>query len=342
MRFSEIMGHQSAIERLQKAIGSGNIPSMLFAGEPGIGKLTVAFTFAQTLLCLDRLATDGWAEPCGVCLACKKFVHKNHHDFRLIEPLEDDKGKKAHFIKIEQIRKMQEGLIFAPMEGQKKVVIVHPFDRLNMESANGLLKTLEEPPGDVVLILVGENTTMLPGTLLSRCVKIPFHPLSFSQIETFLTAKKQYSVQEARLVTAMAGGRLASCLRMDVETAKKREEQMHALVAEDTLLHYDRLFETVNAHARDEEAMEAALHYLLAWFRDVLVAQATTSPLDASWFVYGWRLSEIKTWAGRMDAQEVGAFMAQMQAIQQAQVRNINRVLSLETLLMKLRDKIFP
>ncbi|HEY5599688.1 MAG TPA: DNA polymerase III subunit delta' C-terminal domain-containing protein, partial [Candidatus Manganitrophaceae bacterium] len=119
------------------------------------------------------------------------------------------------------------------------------------------------------------------------------------------------------------------------------EAGLYTLVSEKTLGCYEALFEAATNFSRDPETMEKSLHYLSAWFRDVLVLQSVPDPsqMDSSWLVYSWRRSEIEKWAARVHPHEVGAFLADIQEIHQAQARNINRTLALETLLMRLRDK---
>lgn len=342
--FRDIIGHHRSIEILQSFLQKDEIPqALLFMGEEGIGKKTVAETFANALLCQNRILSDPggeeagrpWIEPCGECLSCRKIADKNHPDFSRIEP-------EGTGIKIEQIREMQERIIFKPLDGPWRIILIDPADKLNAAAANGLLKVLEEPPSHAVLILISGKPFSLPQTVLSRCQKISFYPLSLSHIETVLMEKKGWAVSDARLVTALTGGKLGEAMSLEIETAREMEGGLHALVSEKTLANYESLFDAATTFSRDVEVMEKGLHYLAAWFRDVLVLQSVADPsqLDASWLVLSWRHDEIKQWAGRMNMHEVGKFLADLQEIQQAQIRNINKQLALETLLMQLRDKL--
>jgi DNA polymerase-3 subunit delta' len=339
--FRDVIGHLRSIEILQSFLEKDEIPqSLLFMGEEGIGKKRVAETFAMAVLCLNRTPADPardrhFIEPCGGCLSCRKMADKNHPDFTMIEP-------EGTAIKIDQIREMQERVIFKPMDGPRRMILIDPADKLNAAAANGLLKLLEEPPPHAVLILISGKPFSLPDTVLSRCQKVSFYPLSLSHIEAVLMEKKGWGVGEARLVTALTGGKLGEAVALEIETAREMEAGLHALISEKTLAHYEQLFETATTFSRDAEVMEKGLYYLSAWFRDVLVLQSVADPsqLDASWLVLSWRQDEIRQWAARMNMHEVGKFLADLQEIQQAQVRNINRQLALETLLMQLRDKL--
>ena len=339
--FRDVIGHLRSIEILQSFLEKDEIPqALLFMGDEGIGKKRVAETFANAVLCMNRTPADPdrdrpFIEPCGSCLSCRKMADKNHPDFMVIEP-------EGTAIKIDQIREMQERVIFKPMDGPRRMILIDPADKLNAAAANGLLKLLEEPPPHAVLILISGKPFSLPETVLSRCQKISFYPLSLSHVEAVLMEKRGWDIAEARLVTALTGGKLGEAVSLEIETAREIEAGLHALVGEKTLAHYETLFETATTFSRDAEVMEKGLYYLAAWFRDVLVLQSVADPsqLDPSWLVLSWRHEEIRQWAARMNMHEVGKFLADLQEIQQAQIRNINRQLALETLLMQLRDKL--
>lgn len=338
--FRDIIGHPRALDILQSMLLSEEVPhALLFMGEAGIGKRTVALIFAQTLLCHERQIpegeSEGWIEPCNRCLSCQKLADQNHPDLTIIEP-------EGSTIKIEQIRALQDRIIFKPLDGPKRIILIDPADKMNAAAANGLLKTLEEPPAHANLILITSKPFSLPETILSRCQKISFYPLSLSQVETLLAERKGWSTQEARLIASLTGGDLGEALSLEIENAREIETGLYRLVSEKTLGDYEALFDAATTYSRDEEIMAKSLHYLAAWFRDVLVLQSVPNPevLDPSWLVYSWRHEEIKRWAMRMNTHEVGTFLADIQEIHEAQVRNINRQLALETLLMQLRDKL--
>lgn len=338
--FRDIIGHPRALDILQSMLLSGEVPhALLFMGESGIGKRTVALTFAQALLCHDRSipeeGSEGSIEPCNRCLSCQKLAGQNHPDFMILEP-------EGSTIKVEQIRALQDQIIYKPIDGPKRVILIDPADKMNAAAANSLLKTLEEPPAHAILILITSKPFSLPETILSRCQKISFYPLSLSQVETLLVERKGWSTHEARLVASLTGGDLGEALSLEIDSAREMESGLYSLVSEKTLSDYEVLFDVATAYSRDEEAMAKSLHYLAAWFRDVLVLQSVPDPsaLDPSWLVYSWRHEEIRRWATRMNSHEVGSFLADIQEIHQAQVRNVNRQLALETLLMQLRDKL--
>ncbi len=332
--FRDVIGHVRAINLLQSILRTNEVPqAILFKGEEGIGKKTVAHIFTQVLLCQRNHQGDAhFIEPCNRCLSCQKIEHQNHPDFSIVAP-------DGSFIKIDQIREVQGHIVFRPIDGPKRVVLIDDADKMNDAAANSLLKTLEEPPSYALLILVTSRPDSLPETILSRCQKIPFHSLSLSQVEAILVEKRGCKASDARLVAVLSGGRLGEALGMEIEAAHEREAKLYTLISDETLAHCDCIFDVATAFSRDDEVVEVSLYYLFSWFRDVLAVQAACD-LDPSLLIYSWRYQEIKEWATRISPGETWAFLADIRAIQHSLVRNINRELALETLMMRLKEKI--
>ncbi len=339
--FHEIVGQRRPIQILQSFLKSKAVPNaLLFSGEDGIGKRSTATIFIRTLLCQNPTDGEDGINPCNNCLSCKKLDHGNHPDFFMIAPPAD--GKPSGAISIDAIRTIKEKMVFEPMDGKWKAMLIVPAEKMTPEAQNSLLKILEEPPHYGLLLLVSSKPSLLIPTILSRCQKITFSPLSLSQIESILMEKKGWSVADARLVAAFTGGKLGEALSLSVEAARLQEEELNALVREETVSHYDTLFEVAVSFSSDLEKLEKALYYLSAYFRDLLVllAVADSASIDPSLLVFSWRREELLRWAGRMNTHEVGKFLADVTAIQQGLIRNINRQLVLETLLMQMRDKL--
>ena len=169
--------------------------ALLFTGIEGIGKNLTAKVLAKVLLC------SGEEKPCNICPSCRAFDAKNHPDFYYLEP-----EGKANNIKIEQIRQMQSQIALSPYLADKRVVIINDAETMNEAAENSLLKTLEEPTGDVVFILVTANKDLLLPTILSRCMKLYFAPLSEDEIKIILKSKYAVNEDKATVIAKLSGG----------------------------------------------------------------------------------------------------------------------------------------
>lgn len=174
MSFEKIIGNNKIKNELIKAFNTNSIAhSYIFSGQYGIGKKQIAIDFAKMILCLNKENA-----PCGECKSCLELENDNNPDFNIIKP----DGK----IKIEQIRKMLEKVYEKPIISDKKVYIIDDAETMTVEAQNCLLKTLEEPPEYIVIILITSNESNLINTIKSRCLKLTFNPLENSEIKQYL------------------------------------------------------------------------------------------------------------------------------------------------------------
>src|SRR5260370_6314536 len=176
-----IIGHEHAIDILRRTLAAEQVRhAYLFAGPARIGKCLLAQRFAQTLLCTGGADLSAAPlDPCNTCLSCRKVLHGNHPDVHIIARAPD---KQA--IVIEQIRTLQSDAARRTMEGRRNVFIIQDAHEMNLQAANCLLKTLEEPEADVVLLLTAPETGLLLPTILSRIHLITMQFLPFPKTKT--------------------------------------------------------------------------------------------------------------------------------------------------------------
>ena len=209
-----IIGHQQILEQLYHAIASNRVAgAYLFVGVANVGKETVALHFAKSINCLSRQMR----EPAAACLSCRKADDGNHPDLQIIRP-------SGAWIKIDQIRELQKRIIYRPLEGVRKVYILTEVERMNLEAANCLLKTLEEPPADSVLILLTTNLDAMLPTIRSRCQIIPFHPLLVSDLAGRLMERFDINETQAFSISTAAGGAVGKALGLLQEGAEFDED----------------------------------------------------------------------------------------------------------------------
>ena len=178
MEFKDILGNEKSKEILLKSLKNRTVlHSYMFIGNEGIGKKLIATNFAKMILC-ENFDTNSCKE-CNECKSCIEFEGDNNPDFIYIEP----DGK---VIKIEQIREMQNKIIEKPIISNKKVYIINDADLMTKEAQNCLLKTLEEPPEYIVIILIVSNESKMLTTIKSRCMKLNFSKIEDNKIQEYL------------------------------------------------------------------------------------------------------------------------------------------------------------
>ena len=195
MKFEDLVGNDKVKNMLKNSINENNIlHSYMFVGTEGIGKAMFAKTFANMLFCVSDEE-----KPCGNCKPCIEFLGNNNPDFMQIDA-EDGKS-----IKIEQIRQLQEKVIEKPINSGKKVYIINNSELMTIEAQNCLLKTLEEPPEYVVIILIVSNENKLLTTIKSRCTKIYFESLSNEKIENYIVQRQKEKVLNKNMLELCNG-----------------------------------------------------------------------------------------------------------------------------------------
>jgi len=198
MLFDEVVGHSAAKSSLQRAVEQGNVNhSYLFTGPSAVGKFIVARAFAAALLCPEN--------GCGECNTCRRVIAEKHPDVTVVRPA----GKN---IPVEKIRGIRLDAFHKPIESDTKVFIIKNAERMWEEGASTLLKVLEEPPGNVVFILVTANPGALLPTILSRCQEIRFTCIPSDELKEHLLSTRDISPDRADLVVRLTGGVLGRAL----------------------------------------------------------------------------------------------------------------------------------
>jgi DNA polymerase III subunit delta' len=325
-----IIGHEHAIDILRRTLAARQVRhAYLFVGPEHIGKGMLARRFAQTLLCTggpDSLHSP--IEPCNSCLACRKVLHGNHPDVHVIRRPAD-----KQFIVIEQVRELQSSAARRTLEGRRNIFIIEGAHEMNVQAANCLLKTLEEPEPDVVLLLTVPDAGLLLPTILSRVQMITMQLLTVSQINRALIEYWETDVDDAALIAVLAAGRMGWAVQAveDDDLLDERREQLELLTKALSASRVQR-FEIVQQCASDGEKVRGLLELWLLWWRDMILA--ANDCLDLTVNVDMRDLLQVQ-------AQKLGSAKAEqmVRAIlrtQEALDQNVNARMALEVFMLDM------
>ena len=321
MTFAEVIGHDAAVRRLRRAVVQGRVAAAYcISGPVGVGKRTLADAFATELLC-----ARGGGEACGTCNQCSRVAAGTHPDVRVLVRDDDRRDMRT-----EQVRELTRWLALRPLMATRKVAIVDGADTLNEHGQNALLKTLEEPPGASVLVLIATRLSLLLPTVRSRCQHIRLDPLTDADLARVLGAHGVPPDRVALLVARAAGSPGRALTLRDDPQAEQRVRLLERLARLPELSAAD-LSVLAQTLARGE--VESALDALVSWYRDLLgmVVEAGAPVHNAD------MTAQLRATAARSTLDVV---LRQLEAVCDtidAIERNANRVLAFETLLLVLR-----
>ena len=321
MGFSEIIGHQRPLEILRLALGNGRLHhAYLFVGPEGVGKRAVALALAKAIHCRETKN-----DYCDRCPDCARIQAGNHPDVRLVHTLEDKKE-----ISIKQVRELEKELNFRSFSGKRKIAIIDPATLLNASSQNALLKTLEEPPQNSLIVLVAPNAGALLPTLRSRCLRISFGPLARDEVARYLMSKEGISQDDASLRAALSMGSLGAAIKFDKDELLEKRRGWAALLLSLSAGDYRGAIAAAETIASNKEECLGFLEWAETWYRDLLVHAATENSEE---MVNVDMLTEIGSQSAKGNFEQMLASFAQTARAAGRIQRNLNRRMVIERFL---------
>jgi len=325
--FKNIKGQAQAIKILQKEIATSSISgAYLFSGPAGVGKALTALTFAKALNCKKEKM-----DSCDECSSCQKIEHHNHPDVRIIAPENDS-------IKIEQIRNLKRESSYKLYEGRKKVWIIEEADKFGLAAANSILKILEEPPPQAVLILISQTKEGLLPTILSRCEVIRFFPLPLQEIEKIIAKQLPQGSDKIHILAKLAQGRVEEALHLTKEenTLKIREELLNALRKN---MNLEEIFKLAAQWANYKgKELQRIFDMILFWFRDILILRQG----GEKWLINYDKVEELAREKDKYSVKEIKRIMESIEKARYYLKSNVNQKLVLEALWLKLKENNLP
>ncbi len=318
----QLIGHEWAAALFRRQQANERMPqALLLTGPPNVGKSTLARFLAQQLNCAAA------EKPCGACPSCRKLVSGNHPDVRLFDS--DDQA-----LKIDDIRELQRELSLSPNEGRYRIALLCNFERATLSAASALLKTLEEPPSTVILILTAADPRGLLPTIVSRCQMLALRPLPTPTVVEALQTHWQAEATQADLLAQLAAGRLGWAVRAlsDPDFLERRERHWQELL---TLIKSGRVERLAYAQQLSYDPLqlkEVLILWLTVW-RDLLVLQSGASQTKI--MNLDWR-ERLQALAGHSNLAQAREMVVRVRTTLLNLERNVNPRLNLDVLLLKL------
>jgi len=318
--FSRVLGHQRQKNLLQKAISCGRLPhAYLFEGPDGIGKRLVALALIKMLFCNNESA-------CGDCPACQKVDHHNHPDLHQV-------GPEGNSIKIEQIRTLQKELSYRPLEANHKVCLIDGAEKMNLAAANALLKTLEEPRDQTLLILLTPSPDSILPTIRSRCQRLPFSRIPREKLQEVLVEQLQIGDAQAHILATLSEGSFKKAFGKDRELyLKRRRELLKTLtgLSKGSIL---PLLKLAQEFADEKDLLFDILEIIQAFYRDLLLLKHGRPKEDLV------NIDMMETLEQTSRKEDTFSLLGKLDALTTTRrhlERNANRQLAMEVLLLKL------
>jgi DNA polymerase-3 subunit delta' len=300
--FDEVLGNTRVKKILRLALQKSRVPnSLLFCGPEGVGKRSLALALAKAINC-----QRGQDDACGVCPACLAISAGRFPDVQEIKP-------DGQVIKVELVREMRQLAYLRPMSGKRRVFIITEAERLTDESANTLLKILEEPPFFSQFILITANPHLILATIKSRCQILQFVPVGKEEIVRALQ-EKGLPEKRARIISLFVRGNLGAALGLDWEEVQSKRREVWALflsfVANDEPALFLKNFGFAQRSIiRDD--LEMTLEIMASFCRDLILVKEKGDPAlllnpdyteDLRALEKGWSLERCWQYLRQIDA----------------------------------------
>lgn len=334
-----VLGNERVQEFLQTSIAANRCASAyLFTGPVGVGKGTVALHFVQSVLCHEPVR----GTACGHCVSCSAWQRRAHPDAVLFDPdtfvAEDDQEKSATgAILIGRVREVLQKLHYRPALGTYRVALINHADRLVVQAANALLKTLEEPQPNTVMVLTAVSRTALPLTLRSRCQELAFHMVDQRVIEQKLESLLD-DADAIRNIAACAAGRpgIALTFAQQPQLFAAYREQVEKLLAiiEAPLPQRMALVSSLIRPQRRERVTRQAVQELLGRWRGLFIDMVLLCKRVEGHLVHRFAAQRLQTLADRHGAQHCAAFLIHLETARRRIINNVNPQLVFDDLVL--------
>lgn len=330
--FDDIEGQKGVATHFKNAIKLNRIShAYILNGERGMGKKTVARAFSMTLMCESH-----GESPCMKCHACKQIMTDNNPDVRWVT------HDKPNVISVDEVRRqINTDVQIKPYSSNYKIYIVDDADKMNQAAQNALLKTIEEPPSYVVILLLTVNKDMLLSTILSRCVSMELRPLGKQQVERYLVEKVGIVDYKAREVSDFAGGNIGKAIRLassdDFMELKESVVRVAKNIGKMTAGDINGAIKEISSY---KENIDEYLDLLFTWYRDVLIYKSCSEKCVNinDKIIFADYIKQIKRQSEDCSYEAIERIFMELDGINGKLRVNVNFEMVMELLLLTIRD----
>jgi DNA polymerase-3 subunit delta' len=320
MIFTQILGHDRQKDILKRAVASGRLAhAYLFEGPEGIGKRLMALALVSALFCHEK-------SGCGNCAACRKVDHHNHPDLHILEA-------DGSSIKIEQVRGIQKELSFRPLEAPQKACVIDGAEKMNPAAGNALLKTLEEPMGNALLILLTSRPEGVLSTIRSRCQRLPFSRLPREKLKGILLDRLEIGEIQGHILATLSEGSFKKALGKDRDLYLERRKTILKSLTSLSGKSVIPLFALAQELAEEKERLQEILEIFQTFYRDLLLFRHGRPENE---LVNLDLIDKIHRTAAKETTPSLLRKLDAICASRRQLDRNVNRQLAMEVLLMQL------
>ena len=326
--FSEILGNEMIKEYFQRTLSGGQIShAYILTGEAGMGRKTLAKAFAMTLLCENQ---NEDRDPCGQCHACIQFQTDNHPDVIYVSHAKEGIG-------VDDIREQINGTVqVKPYSSPYKIYIVDEAEKMTVQAQNALLKTLEEPPAYVVILLLTTRADAFLPTILSRCITLKLKPLYDEVIRDYLMERLQVQKEDADIYTAFARGNLGKAIALSSsDSFGEVRYSVMSLLRNSRNMDIVQMLETVKQWKEDRLQIQECLEFMQLWYRDVLMFKATQ---EMEGIIFREEYKFIREMATKSSFRGIEEILEALDKARQRLEANVNYELTMELLLLTIKE----
>ena len=327
--FSDIIGEDRLTGHLRETIRSGKLShAYILTGPKGSGKMMLAETFAACLCCTGR--GESGDEPCGECLSCIQAEGHNHPDIVYVQ------HEKPRTISVNDIRSLREDTAIRPYQSSHKVYIMEDADLMNPAAQNALLKTLEEPPSYVCILLLAQSEDQFLPTIQSRCVHLRMQPVAEPLVEDYLRSTRGVEPGWARICAGFSSGSIGRAVSLATdETFRERREAAVKLMRGIHTADTASLAAFAQEAAKDTAVLDETAEFIRMWCRDVMRCAAAG---DTDSLFYADEDAAIFEESLKLSPGDIGRVMDALEEYDYRMRYNASAAPALTSLLLKIRD----